>query len=595
MSDVSESAAEDSPSPSVDQPAVPASRPMKLWLPVTLVVLFWLVWVAVGYAEVANFIRFLVRAATALLVLLIFVGWWLARERVSLTSRLMVLVAAAASAVISVLLMDKTVLAPAVLVLSIPALLTGWVVWLVIARNSSPAVLLAGMLLLGLITNVPGALVRMEGMKGDGTGDFCWRWQPTAEQRFLQQAASRSTRDPEAVPADIDTTAVDSWTDFRGPQRDSTVPGITFATDWQQSPPQMLWHVAVGPGWSSMVVVGNHLFTQEQRGDIEVVSCYDANTGEQLWLHEDTGRFEENLGGVGPRATPTFADGRIYARSARGLLNCLDAATGDVIWSRSLTEDLSATVPTRGFSDSPLVVDDRVIVFAAGEGDNQLIACDTQTGEQVWSVAVGNESYSSPQLATINGQTQALFVGVDYLVSHDPSTGQVLWTFNPGKGSPRPVMQPRPISDTDLLVSFSPIDGLSRIQITSQEGQWAAAEVWSTNRIKPDYSDFVHYDGHLYGFDQNIFCSIDLATGQRNWKAGRYGSGQVLLFPDQPVLLVLSEQGELILLEPRPDKHSQLASIPAISGKTWNHPAVANGRLYVRNAEEMACFELPLQ
>ena len=579
--------------PQLEAPQVEvARRSARGVLPVVVLVLMWTVYWFAGQLEVASFFQFLGRAAAVILAMLVFTVWWLWRGPSTFGVRALVVVGVIGCVAVSIALMHRTVMPPLILIITLPGMLTGWILWTLFSRRLSGGVQCLGLVVVAVLAGVAGASVRMEGTTGSG-GDFYWRWQRTAEDQFLEQLASRgTTAQPVSIP---DQSASDGWTEFRGSNRDATIVGTRIETDWGKSTPQLQWTVAVGPGWSSMVVVGNALYTQEQRGDIEVVSCYDANTGEQRWVHEDEGRFEENIGGVGPRATPTFHEGRIYARSARGLLNCLDASTGEVIWNRPLTKDLSATVPIWGFSDSPLIVDDLVVVFAAGQDENHLIALSAESGEQKWAISVGIQSYSSAQPATIAGQRQLLFIGSDRMVACDPATGEELWEFKPKQSPPRTVVQPRIIDDESVLVSFSPIDGLYRLAVTRNGDSWNVSETWKTTRINPDYSDFVHYEDHIYGFDGNIFCSIDLATGERNWKRGRYGSGQVLLFADQGVLLVLTEQGELVLLEARPDQHNELARIAAIDGKTWNHPVLVGDRLYVRNGREMACFELPVR
>ncbi|HMP08458.1 MAG TPA: PQQ-binding-like beta-propeller repeat protein, partial [Lacipirellulaceae bacterium] len=170
----------------------------------------------------------------------------------------------------------------------------------------------------------------------------------------------------EAPP--LQATAED-WPGFRGAQRDGVVRGTSIRTDWDAAPPVRLWKRRVGPGWSSIVVVGNRLYTQEQRGENEAVVCCDADTGRPVWVHEDAARFAEAMGGVGPRATPTFHEGRVYSLGATGVLNCLDAATGRLRWSRNVADDGQGRVPYWGFCSSPLIVDDCVIVFAGGGGD----------------------------------------------------------------------------------------------------------------------------------------------------------------------------------------------------------------------------------
>ncbi len=418
------------------------------------------------------------------------------------------------------------------------------------------------------------------------------------------------------------------WPAFRGPQRDGAVRAATIDGNWNEAPPKQVWKRPVGLGWSSIVVVGERLFTHEQRGDQEAVVCYSAETGDEIWAHLDDARFEEAMGGAGPRATPTFANGRLFALGATGILNCLDAATGDVKWSRDIKDDGQHAIPTWGFCSSPLVVDGRVIVFSGGGGadpgsgaDRQrkagtaadtasatneqaaesppatnhdtLLAYRIDSGELSWRAAAGSHSYSSPQLVEFDGVPQVLFLDEVALGSFEISTGKRLWNLptNARRQGP-PAIQPHVINDSELLVSFTSDAGLMRVKVTHERDGWQAAVEWSSRDLKPLFSDFVRAGDVLYGFDGNIFCSVDASTGKRNWKKGRYGSGQVLLVADQPVLAVISESGEAVLVAADPEKHEELGRFQAIEGKTWNHPTIARGRLYVRNGQEMACYEL---
>ena len=226
-------------------------------------------------------------------------------------------------------------------------------------------------------------LFRTGGITGDGDSDFAWRWAETPEERFLAQAGDEPATLPSA-PA-VEKTGAD-WPGFRGPSRDGIIPGVRIETDWSASPPVELWRRPIGPGWSSFAVRGNLLYTQEQRGDDEVVACYNVTTGEPVWRHRDAARFWESNAGAGPRATPTLSDGRVYTFGATGILNVLDAGDGAVVWSRNAASDTDAKVPGWGFSSSPLVVDDVVIV------------------------AVGGDGYSSPHLLTIDGVAQILLM-----------------------------------------------------------------------------------------------------------------------------------------------------------------------------------------
>lgn len=573
-----------------EAPVQPAYLQRSLKIPVVLMLLYWLAYYLFGFLDVSMFPRFLSRAGAFGLALLGFLLWWFIRGPVRISYRFLVIGWIVVCAVISTFLMHRTVLPPAVFLLVLPLLLTLWTVWLLLARHRSEQTRLIGTLLVAGLIFVPGTLVRMEGLKGDGGSDFHWRWTKSSEDRFLEQAKTMAAR--ERMSTEPLVASAEDWIEFRGPTRDGTVVGLKIASDWKQSPPKLVWRTRVGPAWSSMILVNGLLFTQEQNGETEVVSCFDAATGNRVWLHEDRERFEEQLGGIGPRATPTFANGRIYSLGGRGKLNCLDAATGTKVWSRDIVVDASAKLPTWGFSGSPLVVNNRVIVFAGGEKEHALVAYDEISGEIVWKKPAGLESYSSPQLMTIAGQPQILFLGDKQLSGYEPESGKPLWSYDSTAGYGRPVVQPRLVGDSQLLVSFIPDAGITRIEVKHQGDDWKASESWNSKAIKPDFSDFVHHEGYLYGFDGSLFCCVNLATGKRQWKGGRYGAGQVLLLVDQPLLLVLTEQGELVLVGVNPEKHTELSRFQAIEGKTWNHPAISNNKLFVRNAEEMACFEL---
>jgi outer membrane protein assembly factor BamB len=366
---------------------------------------------------------------------------------------------------------------------------------------------------------------------------------------------------------------------------------VRIATDWNQSPPTVLWRERVGPAWSSMAVVDGFVFTQEQRENREAIVCRDAMTGKETWAHEDAGRFEEAMSGVGPRATPTFAGGRIYALGALGTLDCLDAATGQLIWSRDVRKDADAALPIWAFSGSPLVMDDRVIVFAGGEGKKGLLAYSCSDGHPLWTADAGKMSYASPQAYDDAGGRRVLMFTNEGLFAVEPVMGQVRWTY-PLKG-PLGIpacIQACPVGPGSLVVGIGASFGTERIQLAADGG--SPSRKWVTPRVKPSFSDMVFHDGFLYGFDKTYFCCVDAATGNRKWREGEYGAGQVLLLADQGFMIVTSEDGQAILLRCNADRNEELGRVHAVEGKTWNHPAVAGDRLYVRSDGEMVCLQL---
>jgi outer membrane protein assembly factor BamB len=419
-----------------------------------------------------------------------------------------------------------------------------------------------------------------------------------APPKPVDTARGRPATPPEAsatVKAEVPAraaTETPEWPGFRGPERDSIIrDGIRIKTDWSASPPAQLWRRAIGPGWSSFAVSGNLLYTQEQRGDDEIVASYKVTTGEPVWKHRDPVRFWESNGGAGPRATPTLSHGRVYTFGATGILNALDAGSGAVVWSRNAASDTDTNVPTWGFASSPLVVDDVVIVAASGT----LAAYDLGTGKRRWVGPHHGGSYSSPQLATIDKVPQILLLSPPGAISVAPADGALLWEHSWEGGA---IVQPALTADGDVLINAIAMTGgigIRRIAVAQKPGGWTVQERWTSSGLKPYFNDFVVHKGYAFGFDGSILACIDLENGTRKWKGGRYGNGQLVLLRDQDLLLVLSEDGELALVGATPDGFRELARFTALDGKTWNHPVVIRDLLLVRNGQEMVAFRLPVE
>jgi outer membrane protein assembly factor BamB len=497
---------------------------------------------------------------------------------------------------------------------AIPVLSLAFVLWAVATQRLSNPVRRATMVATILLACGVWALVRTGGITADMASDFAWRWTPTPEERLLAHAndnpapapaapeevkapeptpvpaaapiAAKIIKEPIVVPREpaIAKTGAD-WPGFRGPHRDDVVPGVEIETDWSASPPVQMWRRAVGPGWSSFAVRGDLIYTQEQRGSDEVVSCYSLTTGQPVWKHADAARFWESNAGPGPRATPALSNGRVYTFGATGIVNALDAASGAAVWSRNAGTDAGVKVPEWAFASSPLVLGDTVIVAAAGK----LVAYDIATGKPRWFGPDGGVSYSSPQLATIDEVRQILLLSATGVASVAAADGTLLWKHAwPGY----PIVQPALTADGNVLISVSDNSGTRRLAAAHGSGGWKVEERWTSAGLKPYFNDFVVHNGHAYGFDGNILACIDLNDGKRTWKGGRYGHGQLVLLSDQDVLLVLSEEGELALVAATPDQFKELAKFPAIEGKTWNHPVLAGDVLLVRNGQEMAAFRV---
>jgi outer membrane protein assembly factor BamB len=604
-----------------------ARRPLRLWPGVVFATLVLLAKVAGTVVPGIGMYGMLGSVVGALLILL----WWLLFSRAPWLERLGALALMAAALYATGFILHKSIAGGAMgflfPMLAIPILAVAFVASLVATRRLADGprrLAIAGTILLACGS---WALIRTGGFTGEGDNDFAWRWSQTPEEKLLAAAANERLAsvpppaapaaeapavpapEPAAVPSTVAVAEAPKeapagpepaaaaakpaptraqWPGFRGPARDGVVRGVRIETDWSASPPVEMWRRPIGPGWSSFAVRGDLLYTQEQRGDEEVVAAYHLATGEPVWRHRDAARFYESNGGAGPRGTPTISGGRVYTLGATGIVNVLDAVSGAVVWSRNAAADTQAKVPGWGFSSSPLVVDDVVIVATGGK----LVAYDAATGNPRWSALEGKGGYSSPHLATIDGVVQVLFLNEAGVTSFAPADGKVLWKHSLPAGNR--IVQPALTADGDVLMNEGDGSNLHRIALERGPDGWTSQDRWSSMGLKPNFNDLVVHEGHAYGFDGSILACIDLADGTRKWKGGRYGHGQLVLLHDQDLLLVLSEEGEVALVGATPDQHQELARRPAIEGKTWNHPALAGDVLLVRNGEEMAAFKLAL-
>lgn len=527
-------------------------------------------------------------AATGVLLM----AWFCFFSRASLKEKLVGTVAVATISVVCIASLHFTMKGMVAFIAVIPTGLAAFALGLVVLSRKSDLRLPVA-LFLSLLTFGYWDLLQNEGTTGAFESQWLWRWEQTAEQRYLSELADRDSINAvssNSIPLDLESA---EWPEFRGAGRSGVIGGVTLATDWEESPPELLWKQKIGPAWSSFSVVGNRLYTQEQRGEQESVICLDADSGKQIWEFTYPGRFWEAIAGAGPRATPTLAKEGVFALGAEGVLVRLDAATGQEVWRRDLKVDADRKTPTWGFAASPLVVDSLVMVHAGGKGDKGLIAYDAESGEIKWSAASGDHSYSSAQLATFADQRGVLMLANDGLQFLDISNGEQIWEHAWEFFNYR-VLQPLVVGQNVFFMT-SMNEGTRRLTVScGDDGAWEANEDWTSKSLKSDYNDCVYHDGNIYGFDGGVFACIDAETGERNWKRGRYGNGQVVVLADSGQLLVLSEKGELVLIEASPEKLIELAKLQAIDGKTWNHPVLIGSRLYLRNAQEVACYQMPL-
>ncbi|QDU97455.1 outer membrane protein assembly factor BamB family protein [Lignipirellula cremea] len=408
---------------------------------------------------------------------------------------------------------------------------------------------------------------------------------------------------PEPVvtdPTAIELTATpDDYPRFLGIDVNGVIPDVRLARDWQAHPPQELWRVRVGEAWSGFAVVNGYAVTMEQYQNEELITCYRLADGRLEWKHATPGRHDTVMGGIGPRSTPTIDDSKVYALGASAMLSCLDGANGKSLWTVDLREKFqlgSDAGVAWGRAAAPLIVDDLVVVPVGGPPGGpyvSLAAFNKETGELVWQGGEQQVSYSSPMLAEISGVRQILIFNEGTFAGHDPETGKQSWITDwPGNSSGNATCsQPLVVGDDQLLLSKGYGGGSRLIQLSQTAGEWKLETLWEKSSLmKSKYSTPVLYQGALYGLSDGIMQSVDLKAGKLNWRGGRYGYGQILLAGD--LLLVVAEDGRLLLLDPTPEKLSELGEIQALEGKTWNTFALSGDLLLLRNSTEAVCYRL---
>ncbi len=415
----------------------------------------------------------------------------------------------------------------------------------------------------------------------------------TEEPATLVRLPAPSATDGSESPAEAEQPGLGIyWTEYRGPGRSGIYEEMPISTAWPDSGPPELWRQEIGGGYASMVVANGQVYTIEQRRDREVVAAYGLTDGYQLWEHSWPDRFSEAMGGDGPRATPTWHGGMVYALGGNGHLVCLKEDDGELLWKRNILKDADTSNLPWGMAGSPLVVDDVLVTVPGGRNGRSIIAYDLDTGDIRWSALDDTAAYASPQLATLGGRRQIVVVTGERILGASTEDGSLLWSHPWGTDWGNNCAQPLIVDDNHVYVSSGYGEGAALLRISELDAGFTATEVWSNKNMKNKFNSAVLVDEVIYGLDEGILAAIDVWTGERLWKGGRYRFGQLLYASGH--LIVISEEGDLALVEASPKGHNEIVQFEAIPGKTWNVPALAQGRLLVRNQTHMAAYDLRL-
>ena len=381
------------------------------------------------------------------------------------------------------------------------------------------------------------------------------------------------------------------WHQWRGANRD----GISLETDilkaWPETGPKELWRTPLGDGFSGISIANGRAYTMFAEGEDEVVMCLDAETGAELWRYLDDWFYTERQGGNGPRSTPTVDGNTVYVLSVFGRLVALNADTGKELWDLDFTKAFSSSMPRWGFSTSPVVENDRLLVEVGGANDNAIVAFNKETGERIWGVATSPSSYSSPILVTVNGVRQALFFARDELLAVSPKDGSVYWRY-PWSGGQNSENRVTPvfIAPDKVFISTRTGDAGVVLRIVGTAADMRVEEVWRSHTMINGFSTTVLHDGYIYGFSNTIFKCVNADTGEEKWKTRGFGQGSVI-YADRH-LIVLGENGNLALVEATPEAYREVAQAQVLSGLCWTAPTLSDGKLYLRNHQEIVCLDL---
>lgn len=381
------------------------------------------------------------------------------------------------------------------------------------------------------------------------------------------------------------------WPQFRGPQRDGKSRESGLLKNWPASGPQVVWRVPLGEGYSSVSIANGAAFTMFDAGNDEYLAGFDAATGKEKWRVRTDEKFR-NSWGNGPRATPTLVAGLIYAVSANAKFYAVEAHSGKIVWRRDLPREYGGSVPQLGYSNSPLVEDDLVLVIGCGGANRSLLAFERKSGALHWAAYSDHPGYSSPIMIEARNRRQAVFFAGTSIVAVTPREGRVLWTYPWRTNDYENVATPVFFSNDKLFFSSAHphAAGAAVLQIKTDNGTASAQALWQSNVMQHHFSSAIFHEGHLYGADRAILKCIEAETGKEIWRQRGFGEA-ALIFADGH-LLVLGTSGTLALVEATPKAYREKARAQVLSGKCYTAPALAHGRLYLRNEEERLCLEL---
>lgn len=386
------------------------------------------------------------------------------------------------------------------------------------------------------------------------------------------------------------TASAADWPQWRGPGRDGKSAETGLLASWPAGGPRLAWKAqGLGEGFSGSAVVGDRLFIQGQQGGQEFVLALDVNTGKQVWK-TPTGLSYREGHGNGPRGTPTVDGNRLYAIAADGTLMCLDTSTGKAVWGLNFTDRLGGRLPQWAFSESPLVEGDLLIVTPGGRGA-AVVALNKNTGTLVWKSQNDGAAYSSPMPFEAGGARGVAVFTAEAAIGLDVRNGALLWRYDKVANDTANIATPI-VHNGHVFLSSDYGTGCALLKLTPAAGSVKATEVYFNRDMRNHYTTSVLVGDYLYGFSSSILTAMNFMTGQVAWRDRSVGKGNCT-YADQR-LYCLGEEGVVGLIDPTPAGYKEISrfEIPRGGFNTWTPPVVANGKLYLREQDNLYCYNI---
>lgn len=383
----------------------------------------------------------------------------------------------------------------------------------------------------------------------------------------------------------------DEWPQWRGPKRDGISQDTNLLKKWPGDGPKLLWRIPLGTGYSCVAVAGNKAYTMFDDGDDEFAICVDAKSGQERWRFRTDKRYYNAQGG-GSRVTPLIDGNLAYFIGGHARMYALDKESGTVVWQRDIITEFGGTLREFGYTSNPVILGELLVVEGCGAANRSFIAFEKNSGDLVWSSQTEPPGYSSPIVVEIDGVRQVIFFAGTRIAALSPKNGDLLWSYPWPSDFNENVATPLYLSANTIFFSSGHPKGKGAavLRIDTYGNDFMVKTLWKSNVMQNHFSTAIFYNGFIFGMDQTILKCIKASNGEELWRKSGFGEGALILADGK--LIVLGSRGRLALVHATPEGYREISSARVLRGRSLTPPALAYGKLYLRNEREMICLDL---